>query len=95
MGQPNQQNLADNEEESQPGLNLPSPGVGQEGVNSNDPMINQIRQAIRNDPNFLQSMMSNLATTNPQLFQVFLDIIYFFVNKLVFNRLSAAILSNF
>jgi UV excision repair protein RAD23 len=48
-------------------LNQPIPGPGQPLPNANN--INQLRQAIQNDPNFLQNMMSTLATSNPQLFQ--------------------------
>lgn len=37
---------------------------------NNSPDMNQLREAIRNDPSFLQNIMSSLAQTNPQLLQV-------------------------
>lgn len=40
------------------------------GINPNDPLLAQLRNNIRNDPAVLQNLLSNLATTNPELFQV-------------------------
>jgi hypothetical protein len=72
-------------------LNQPIPGPGQPLPNANN--INQLRQAIQNDPNFLQNMMSTLATSNPQLFQVKIRKIEIFL--LINYRQSTPTLRNF
>lgn len=59
----------ENEEFNQAPIQPPQ-GSGQ-ALGSNAEM-SQLREAMRNDPNFLQNIMSTLATSNPQLFQVIL-----------------------
>ena len=43
----------------------------------NSQMLSQLRAAIQQDPSVLQQILSQLATTNPQLYQVTINIYNF------------------
>ena len=62
----------DDSDSGSPELNFAGAGSGGAGVGGmpNSQMLSQLRAAIQQDPSVLQQILSQLATTNPQLYQV-------------------------
>lgn len=62
--------------ENEGGVNQNQGGAGNPLLSNNSTDINQLREAIQNDPNLLQNIMSSLAQVNPQLYQVYFIFCY-------------------